>query len=407
MRRVKRTQVGILGAGPAGLMLGALLSRAGIEATILERRNRDYVESRVRAGMLEHGTVELLSELGVGERLGRQGFQHQSFEVRFGGCREHIPMTELTGRTTWMYGQQEIVKDLIAHRVHSGAPLVFDARDVALEDITSDRPRITYMDERGRHTLECDVIAGCDGFHGVSRRSIPSGAIRTFEREYPFAWLGILADVPPATTQELIYAHHPRGFALQSFRSSEISRMYIQVAPDEDLGAWSDDRIWSELHTRLATDDDWKLHEGPIRQKSVTAMRSFVTEPMQHGNLFLAGDAAHIVPPTAAKGLNLAMADVWLLADGIAAYLKAGDRYGLDHYSQTALRRVWQVQAFSWEMTTTFHHSASDVFGARLQRAQLERLCRSRPYATAFCNVYVGLPFAAAPRRDQVSRAVA
>ena len=389
-----RTQVAIIGAGPAGLVLALLLQRAGIQSVILELHDRDYIEQRVRAGLLEHGTVELLSELGAGERLRRRAFQHDSFEVRFLGRRYHIPMRELTGgRTAWMYPQQEVVKDLVAVRLENGEPLLFEATDIELEDIDSDRPKVHYRHDGGEHTLECDVIAGCDGFHGVCRPSVPEGVLTFYEREYPFAWLGILAEAPPATTEELIYAHHPNGFALHSFRSTEVSRMYLQVEPDEDLSKWPDERIWQELRTRFATDDDWTLGEGPITQKNVTAMRSFVTEPMQYGNLFLAGDAAHIVPPTAAKGLNLAVADVVLLADALIAYLGSGDRRALDGYSETALRRVWLVQEFSSEMTTMFHHRPADAFGARIQQAALERVCTSPSYMTAFCEVYTGLPF--------------
>lgn len=390
----ERTQVAIVGAGPAGLLLGRLLELAGVEAVVLELHDRDYVEHRVRAGMLEHGTVELLAEVGVAERLRREGFRHQSFEVRFGGRRSHIPMAALTGgRCAWMYGQQEVVKDLVAARMATGAPLRFEATDVTLEDIDTLRPLVRYRHEGAEHELACDAIAGCDGFHGVSRPTVPAGVLLTHSRTYPFGWLGVLAAVSPVTTEELIYAHHPHGFALHSFRSTKVSRMYLQVPPDEALSAWSDERIWKELHTRFATDDGWRLREGPLSGHGITPMRSFVTEPMQYGSLFLAGDASHIVPPTAAKGLNLAAADVSLLADGLVTWLVGGDRSLLDRYSELALCRVWRVQEFSRTMTSMFHHEPGSGFDARLQRAQLERLCTSPATMQSFCEDYTGLPF--------------
>jgi p-hydroxybenzoate 3-monooxygenase len=385
--------VAIVGAGPAGLTLGLLLRRAGIESTILEARDRDYIERRMRAGLLEQGTVELLGALGVDGRLQAEARRHDTFELRFAGRRHEIPMRELTdGRGTWMYAQQEMVKDLVADRLDAGEPLVFDAGDVRLSGLDTARPAVHYRHEGVEQTLSCDIVAGCDGFHGVCRPSIPAGAVRMYAHAYPYAWLGILADAPPATTDRLIYAHHPRGFALHSFRSEQVTRCYLQVEPGEDLNRWPEDRIWRELQTRLSTGDGWSLNEGPIRQVGLTPMRSFVTEPMQYGNLFLAGDAAHIVPPTAAKGLNLAIADVCVLADAIAAFLVGGDREPLDRYSEVALRRVWQVQEFSAQMTAMFHHCPTDVLGARLQRAQLERLCASTAAMTAFCEAYVGLP---------------
>lgn len=386
----ERTQVGIVGAGPAGLLLGRLLDLAGIESVILELRDRAYVEGRIRAGMLEHRTVEFLGEVGLNERLRREGFVHEGFELRFAGRRHRIPMSELTGGcTAVMYGQQEVVKDAIAARE---SPLRFEVSDVRLEGLETDRPSISYEHEGERHELRCDVIAGCDGFHGVCRPSIPAGAIRTYAREYPFAWLGILADVAPSTW-ELIYAAHERGFALHSMRSSEVSRFYLQVKPDEDLDAWPDERVWEELQARLGV-EGWSLAEGPVTQKSVTPMRSFVTEPMQYGSLFLAGDAAHIVPPTAAKGLNLAVADVCLLGDALVTWYESGDRRRLDAYSETALHRVWRAQEFSRTMTWLLHHDPADDFDARLQLAQLDHICTSRAAMTSFCENYVGLPFA-------------
>lgn len=387
-----RTQVGIVGAGPAGLTLAMLLAGEGIECRVLELRDREYVENRVRAGLLEQGTVDFLTELGVDERLRRQGYSHSSFEVRFGGQRYQVPLSELTdGFETWMYGQQEIVKDLIAAMEARGIPIVFEAEEVRIGEPDSEHPKISYRHQGTAQELECDVVAGCDGFHGVSRQSIPADLLTTYQQAYPFAWLGILAEAPPATMDALIYANHPNGFALHSFRSPEISRLYLQVPPDDDPGRWSDDEIWAELRRRLHTDDEWELNEGPIRQKSITPMRCFVAEPMQYGNLFLAGDAAHIVPPTAAKGLNLAIEDIRLLAPALVDYLARGDRSGLDAYSRTALETVWGVQAFSWEMTNVFHHVPGDEFAARVQEAELRRLCTSPAYMRMFCEAYTGL----------------
>jgi p-hydroxybenzoate 3-monooxygenase len=392
-----RTQVGIVGAGPAGLTLAMLLHRAGVECRILELRDREYVEGRIRAGLLEQGTVDLLGELGVDERLRREGYRHTSFEVRFGGERHHLPMSELTGgAATWMYAQQEVVKDLIAALEQRGVEIEFESTEVQLLEIEGERPRIEYQRGGEARTLECDLIAGCDGFHGVSRQTIPAAALTTYEQTYPFAWLGFLADAPPATTEELIYANHPNGFALHSFRSPQLSRLYLQVPPDEDPDAWSEEEIWAELRRRFHTDDDWQLNEGPIRGKAVTPMRCFVSEPMQYGNLFLAGDSAHIVPPTAAKGLNLAVADVQLLARAMTAALLDGDRRLLDAYSETALRDVWDVQSFSFEMTNIFHHVPGDEFAARVQEAQLRRLCDSPGFMKVFCDNYTGV----ARRRD-------
>lgn len=386
-----RTRVGIVGAGPAGLVLAMLLRREGIDCRILELRDREYVEGRVRAGLLEQGTVDLLTELGVDERLRREGFCHSSFEIRFEGERHHIPVAELTGGSaTWIYGQQEIVKDLIA-AAEGEVPIVFEATDMRLADIDTDRPTIAYRHQGAEEQLSCDVVAGCDGFHGVSRQALPAESLRTYSETYPFAWLGFLADAPPTTTEELIYAHHPNGFALHSFRSTELSRLYLQVPPDDDPDRWSDEAIWAELRRRFHTEDDWQLNEGPIRQKAITPMRCFVAEPIQHGNLFLAGDAAHIVPPTAAKGLNLAITDVRLLARALTEHLRDGDRTTLDSYSATALRGIWDVQAFSWEMTNVFHHVEGDEFAANIQAAQLRRLCTSPSYTRAFCEAYAGV----------------
>ena len=385
-----RTQVGIIGAGPAGLTLGHLLHREGIDSVILEARSRDYVEARLRAGVLEHDVAELFDRAGVGERMRREGLVHTGVELQSGPERHRLAFDELTGKTILVYGQTEVVKDLIAARLESGRPLRFGVSDVSLHDLDGDRPAIRYAHEGDEHELACDVVAGCDGFHGVSRPSIPPGVLREFRREYPYGWLGILAAVAPSH-DELIYARGERGFALLSMRSPELSRLYLQCAPDEDLGTWSDDRIWAELQERLGV-DGWTLHEGTILEKGVTPMRSFVVEPMQWGRLFLAGDAAHIVPPTGAKGLNLAIRDVHVLTDALVAWYRDGDRAPLDGYSETCLRRVWRAEHFSWWMTTMLHRDPEgDPFGVRLQQSQLRHLRTSTAAATALAENYVGV----------------
>ena len=385
-----RTQVGIIGAGPAGLTLGHLLHREGIDSVILEARSRDYVEARLRAGVLEHDVAELFDRAGVGERMRREGLVHTGVELQSGPERHRLAFDELTGKTILVYGQTEVVKDLIAARLESGRPLRFGVSDVSLHDLDGDRPAIRYAHEGDEHELACDVVAGCDGFHGVSRPSIPPGVLREFRREYPYGWLGILAAVAPSH-EELIYARGERGFALLSMRSPELSRLYLQCAPDEDLGTWSDDRIWAELQERLGV-DGWTLHEGTILEKGVTPMRSFVVEPMQWGRLFLAGDAAHIVPPTGAKGLNLAIRDVHVLTDALVAWYRDGDRAPLDGYSETCLRRVWRAEHFSWWMTTMLHRDPEgDPFGVRLQQSQLRHLRTSTAAATALAENYVGV----------------
>jgi p-hydroxybenzoate 3-monooxygenase len=383
-----RTQVGIVGAGPAGLTLARLLEVAGIESVVLEARDRDYVEHRIRAGVLEQGTVDLLGELGVDQRLRGEGIVHGGIHLQFDGERHHVPLSELTGRSIVIYGQTEVVKDLIAARLASGAPLLFEVDDVSVHELASERPLIRYSHDGASHELECDVIAGCDGFHGVCRQSIPDGVLTTFEREYPFGWLGILAQVAPSMA-ELVYAHHERGFALLSLRSPELSRYYVQVRHDEDVAEWPDERIWEELQLRTAL-DGWTLHEGPILEKGVTGMRSFVTEPMQYGRLFLAGDAAHIVPPTGAKGLNLAIHDVRLLGEALVRWYADGDRALLDEYSQSCLRRVWRAEHFSWWMTSMLHRVGDDPFDLQLQRSQLRYLTTSRAAATSLAENYVG-----------------
>jgi len=387
---VNRTQVAIVGAGPAGLTLGQLLHRAGIETVILERRGREYVEARVRAGVLEHDVADLFEQAGVGERMRREGLVHGGVELQAAGERHRIAFDELTGKSIVVYGQTEIVKDLIAARLESGAPIHFDVDGVALHGLDTDRPHLEYDESGGRHELGADLVAGCDGFHGVSRSSIPQGVLREFARDYPYGWLGILASVAPSS-EELIYAHHERGFALLSMRSPELSRLYLQCAPDEDVSAWSDERVWTELQTRLGL-DGWTLHEGAILEKGVTPMRSHVVEPMQWGRLYLAGDAAHIVPPTGAKGLNLAVRDVHVLADAIVAWYASGDPTLLDAYSETCLRRVWRAEHFSWWMTTMLHRRPDgEEFDLRLQLSQLRYLRTSRVAATALAENYVGI----------------
>jgi p-hydroxybenzoate 3-monooxygenase len=386
-----RTQVGIVGAGPAGLMLAQLLQQQGVEAVVLEARSREHVEQRIRAGVLEQGTVDLLDAAGVGGRMRREGLVHRGIELQFEGERHRIPLSELAdGRTIVVYGQTEVVKDLIAARLESGAPLLFEVAGVSVHGLESERPLIRYVQDGREQELECDFIAGCDGFHGVCRASIPEAALRTYSREYPFGWLGILAAVAPSS-DELIYAHHERGFALHSLRSPELSRLYVQCRPDEDIGEWPDDRIWEELQIRLGL-DGWTLAEGPILEKGVTGMRSFVTEPMRHGRLYLAGDAAHIVPPTGAKGLNLAIADVRILAEAIVSQAATGSTELLDAYSEQCLRRVWRAEHFSWWMTSMLHLAPeSDDFERKLQLSQLRNVVSSRAAATVLAENYVGL----------------
>jgi len=387
------TQVGIVGAGPAGLLLAHLLHLRGIESVVLEARSREYVEARVRAGVLEQTTVDLLDSAGVAERLHRVGLVHRGLELRFDGRGHRIDFAELTGgRAITVYGQQEVVKDLIAARMDTGGELRFEVEDVSLHDLESDRPCIRFSHEGSEHELRCDVVAGCDGFHGISRPTVPDDVLRIYEREYPFAWLGILAEVAPSS-EELIYCHHDRGFALHSMRSPTLTRLYLQCAPDADIEEWPDERIWEELQTRLATaDGDFVLEQGPLVEKGITPMRSFVAEPLRHGRLFLAGDAAHIVPPTGAKGLNLAAADVRVLSEALGAWYDSGDETGLDAYSDTCLRRVWRVQHFSWWMTSMLHRfGGDDPFEPRLQRSQLHYVVSSRAAATTLAENYVGL----------------
>lgn len=387
-------QVGIVGAGPSGLMLAHLLHLQGISSIILEDRDQAYVEGRIRAGVLEQGTVDLLIEAGVGARMQREGLRHEGIELLFRGARHRIDLTELTnGKAVTVYGQHEVVKDLIAARLAYGGEIRFKAKDVSLRDLTTDRPMIRWTEDGLAQEMTCDLIAGCDGFHGVCRPSIPSGALTDYDRIYPFAWLGILAQARPAS-EELIYANHADGFALLSMRSPEVSRLYLQCDPDEDVSNWSEDQIWDALDARLSAEAGWRVNRGPIIQRGVTPMRSWVTEPMQHGRLFLAGDAAHIVPPTGAKGMNLAMADVRVLARAIEGFLKKNDQDGLARYSETCLRRIWKAQRFSWWMTSLMHRfNDHSPFDARRQLAELDYVTSSRAGALTIAENYVGLPF--------------
>jgi p-hydroxybenzoate 3-monooxygenase len=387
-----RTQVGIVGAGPAGLTLSHLLHLQGIDSVVLETHTRDYIEQRVRAGVLEQGTVDLLIQSGVGTRLQREGLVHHGIELRFNRAGHRIDFAALTGKSITIYAQQEVIKDLVAKRLSAGGKIIFEAEAVRLEEIEKS-PIIRYRQAGAMRELQCDFIAGCDGGHGVCREAIPSGAVRAYERVYPFAWLGILAQVPPAS-QELIYTYHERGFALLSMRSPEISRLYLQCDPQDEIARWPDDRIWDELRTRMATRDGWKLKDGPVLQKGITPMRGVVLEPMQYKKLFLLGDAAHIVPPTGAKGLNLAVADVRVLAQALVNFYKFEDHDLLDRYSEICLRRVWRVQRFSWWMTSMLHCVQNeDGYAQRLHLAELDYVTSSRAASTTLAENYVGLPF--------------
>jgi p-hydroxybenzoate 3-monooxygenase len=387
-----RTQVGIVGAGPAGLVLSYLLHLEGIESVVLENRSRRHVEERVRAGVLEQNTVDLLNEIGVGERMKRLGLVHHGIELRFGGRGHRIDFADLTGGlAVTIYAQNEVVKDLTTARLQTGGQVLFDVEDVAVDKLETSQPSIQFRNNGNAEELHCDFIAGCDGFHGVCRPTV-SAALALYERVYPFAWLGILAEAPPSS-EELIYCYHERGFALHSMRSPKITRLYLQCDPEEDIANWPDDRIWNELQARFDTADGWKLNRGEITQKGITGMRSFVAEPMRHGRLFLAGDAAHIVPPTGAKGLNLAVADVRILARAIVEFYRAGRHDLLDMYSETCLRRVWKVQRFSWWMTSMLHrfHDAN-AFDQRRQLAELDYVTSSRAASQSLAENYVGLP---------------
>jgi p-hydroxybenzoate 3-monooxygenase len=392
-----RTQIGIVGAGPAGLMLSHLLHRAGVESVVVENRSRQYVQERVRAGVLEQGTVDLMNETGVGERLGREGLVHRGLELRFGrhGHRRgyRIDLFALTGgKAITIYGQNKVVEDLTDARLAAGGRILFGAEDVSVHGLDSSAPSIRFRSDGEANELQCDFIAGCDGFHGVCRPSVPAGVLTEFERIYPFAWLGMLAEVEPSS-EELIYSRHERGFALHSMRSPELTRLYLQVARDEEIGNWPDERIWDELELRFETRDGFSLKRGPIVQKGITPMHSFVIEPMQYGRLMLAGDAAHIVPPTGAKGLNLAIADVRVLARAFSDFYTSGSRAGLESYSETCLSRVWKVQRFSWWMTSMLHRFEDEnAFDQRRQLAELEYVVSSRAASQSLAENYVGLP---------------
>ncbi|WP_330305083.1 MULTISPECIES: 4-hydroxybenzoate 3-monooxygenase [unclassified Streptomyces] len=388
-----RTTVGIIGAGPAGLLLARLLHNAGIESVVLESRDRAYVEQRQRAGILEQGTVDVLRAAGAGERMDREGLRHDGIELRFAGRRHRVDFPALTGgRSVMVYAQTEVCKDLIALQLKEGGPLLFGAEALAVEDAESERPRVRFTYDGHEDVLECDYVVGCDGFWGVARGAVPAELSRVFERTYPFGWLGILADVPPSH-DELVYARHDRGFALLSMRSPSVSRLYLQVPQGTDAQAWSDEEIWDELDRRFETTDGWRLERGPITSKSVTPMRSYVHEPMRHGRVFLAGDAAHIVPPTGAKGLNLAVGDVVTFARALAYEKETGSGELLDAYSETCLRRVWQAERFSYDMTTLLHRDPGATgFEDRVQLARLERIASSRAAETDLAEGYTGFP---------------
>ena len=386
-----RTQVAIIGAGPAGLLLGHLLSREGIDNVIFEHRSREYVEHRVRAGVIEYGIAELLSDAGVGERMRRDGLVHHGIELRFNRASHRVALSELAGgKPITVYGQQEVVKDLVAARLELGAPLYFEAEVTSLDGLTTDRPSLEVATSEGPMRVTSDFVAGCDGTFGVANRAIPENLVRRYERTYPFSWLGIIAQAPPAT-EELIYCRHENGFALYSMRSPEISRLYLGVRPEETLDEWSDERIWEELSVRLATDAVPEIGRGPILERGITAMRSIVLEPMRYGRLFLAGDSAHIVPPTGAKGMNLALADVRALSRALLARYQRGDEALLDAYSDTCLERVWRAEEFSTFMTQMLHPSYTDEFENGVQMARLRQVVTSEAAATVLARNYVNL----------------
>jgi len=387
-----RTEVVIIGAGPAGLLLGQLLHKHGIDNVILERQTGEYVLGRVRAGVIEQVTIDLLDEAGVGARMHEDGLVHEGVQICVDGVRHRISFAELTGKAVMVYGQTEITKDLMDGRAAAGAPTIYAAYDVHLHGIFGDKPHVTFRADGKTQEIACDFVAGCDGFHGVCRKSVPAHAITAHERVYPLGWLGILSDTPPVS-DELIYVHHPLGFALCSMRSPTRSRYYLQCRLAEDVDSWPDDRFWEELRPRLDDKARARLVTGPSIEKSIAPLRSFVAEPMRFGRLYLAGDAAHIVPPTGAKGLNLAASDVRYLSQALVEHYAEKSDAGLDHYSARALARVWKAERFSWWMTTLLHRISENPFDHKLQLADLDYLFRSKAAATAFAENYVGLPY--------------
>lgn len=392
MTRTVKTSVCIIGSGPAGLLLSQLLANAGIDTVVLDRKDRAYIESRVRAGVLEQGTVEALKEAGAADRLHREGLLHGGFELAFDGERHRIDLASLTGQTVTVYGQTKMTKDLFEKRTKEGQQFFYNVDDVVPTDLKAARPTVHFTHEGTKVVIECDYIAGCDGFHGVSRQAIPADVLKTFERVYPFGWLGIMVEKPPVA-DELIYANHERGFALASMRSKTRSRYYLQCDVNDDLSDWSDDRFWQELAQRLGPDAAANLQTGPSFEKSIAPLRSFVAEPMRYGNLFLAGDSAHIVPPTGAKGLNLAAADVRILHRALVAHYKNGNDAHIDRYSETVLRRVWKVERFSWQLSTLMHQfPENSEFEKRMQRAEFDYLRSSETASRAIAENYVGLP---------------
>jgi len=389
----RRTQAAIVGAGPAGLLLAQVLHQQGVESIVVERRDRAYVEARIRAGVLETGTVDMIRRAGAAERLEREGLTHHGIEIAVDGRRRRVDFQELIGASVTVYGQTEVTKDLAGRRDATGGETLYEALDVSLHDLDAKRPRLRFVRNGELEEIEADFIAGCDGFHGVSRPSIPAERLQVYERVYPFAWLGIMADCPPPA-DELIYARHARGFALCSMRSRTRSRHYLQAAPDENLDAWSEDRIWSEIALRIGDPQGKVLKTAPLIEKSLTPMRSFVCETMRHGRLFLAGDAAHIVPPTGAKGLNLAASDVHYLAEAIVAHVRTGSEAELDAYPARALARVWKAQRFSWWMTTMLHNAGpGEAFHDKIHRAELDYVLGSQAAQASLAENYVGLPY--------------
>jgi p-hydroxybenzoate 3-monooxygenase len=388
-----RTQVGIVGGGPAGLLLSHLLHLEGIDSVVLERRSREELEAEIRAGVLEQGTVDLLIETGVGDRMQREGAVHRGVNLQYGGRRHRIDLSGLTGgRAIMLYGQHEVVKDLVRTRLEAGGQIIFEAEGTVVYDLDSEEPKVSYRKDGEEHIFSCEFAAGCDGFHGVCRPSIPERTRTEYQRTYPFGWFGILVEAP-RSSEELIYTLHERGFALVSTRSAEIQRLYFQCDPNDDVANWPDERIWKELQARVANEEGWTLAEGKITQKGIVQMRSFICEPMQHGRLFLAGDAAHIVPPTGAKGMNLAVADVRVLSQALSGFYSSGRTDLLESYSETCLRRVWKASRFSWWMTSMLHRfDGDDAFQHRLQLAELDYVTSSRAASTSLAENYVGLP---------------